>query len=365
MTDDGAIQSPQDRNAMAKPPGLLARTARLFAKAHSALAYIIGLPTITLLGGAIVGYYQYVHAYQEKIGLRAENDVKMATATFTDVSTKFGEAQTLQRMLFADYASTLDEHASDSDKALAAKHAQAIFPTYEAAWVALLETGDLMARNAEIYIDWATDFNRRPEDPHYPNSDPLSRSLLEKYDFDCSDNFPSFVPPEHPPEKKASTCWTDPNQFFDPYASSYVRLCPRNQSETGPKHSVTIHWYSAKHQLLTMNYCFRNLHERLDKVRAWASQVDQGLSNKPTFQTERVLIQHQIRRQAERLDAFMGLSLFQIEAIRLKYQPISFACNLPVINWWSDSCTPLRTTPYLGYTPVAKKPAQPSNGPEP
>jgi hypothetical protein len=140
MTDDGANQPLRDRSAMAKPPGVLARTARLFAKAHRALAYIIGLPTITLLGGAIIGYYQYVHAYQEKIGLRAENDVKMATATFTDISTRFGEAQTLQRMLLADYFSTLDEHVSDSEKALAAKHAQTIFPTYEAAWVALLET---------------------------------------------------------------------------------------------------------------------------------------------------------------------------------------------------------------------------------
>src|SRR5206468_8822050 len=203
---------------------------------------------------------------------RAETDMRMATATFTEISRKFSEAQMLQQAMFLDFLNALDENTGPDEQALATRHAKTMSEAYEAAGLALLQTAEVMARSAEIYVDWATDFRRDPADPHYPNSDPLSRLLLAAYDFDCNDNLPAFVPRKTARQRTASACQVDSNQFFDPYDDSYVNLCPRQKDKADQGHSVTIHWYSAKHQVLTMHYCFDALHRRLAKVRAWASQ---------------------------------------------------------------------------------------------
>lgn len=348
MADDGANQHPRDRSAVAKPPGLLTRAARLFAKVHRALAYIIGLPTITVLGGMVVGYYQYLNAYQEKISARAGEDMKAATETFAEVSKKFSAAHELQSMLLSDLLSTMDNNAGTGERTLATKHAQSISPAYESAGDALLQSGEVMARSAEIYIDWATDLNRDPAAPHFPNADPLSRSLLAAYDFDCSDNLPAFVPTEITGPKNDNNCRVDPNQPFDPYRESYVSVCPKRSDKAESGNSVTIHWYSAKHQVLTMHYCFQGLHERLAKVRSWASQADSGPPTAAAFAAEREQIRKGINNQAARLNAFMGLALFQIDAIRIRYQPVSFVCHLPFVTLFKESCTPINTQPYLG-----------------
>jgi hypothetical protein len=76
-------------------------------------------------------------------------------------------------------------------------------------------------------------------------------------------------------------------------------------------------------------------------------------------------IQREIDNQAARLEAFMGLALFQIEAIQVKYPPVSFVCHLPfatpLVSWWNDACTPVLTTPYLREKPPDKEPSKPAS----
>lgn len=352
MPGDGADDRPSDRDESGEHGlGGVGRFLRL-------VSYLLGLPIITLLGSLLVGYYQYLNAYQEKVSARAAADVQMATTAFADISKKFSEAQTLQQAMFQDFLNALDDNSGSDEQALATRHARNMWEAYEAAGLALLQAGDMMARNAEIYVDWATDFQRDPAAPHYPNSDPLSRLLLAAYDFDCSGNLPAFLPGNATRQRAANTCQVDPNQYFDPDDLS-DNLCPRQRARDDKRPSVTIHWFSAKHQVLTMHYCFDALHQRLAKVRAWASQGDPTPAIKLAARTEREQLRKEIDTQAARLDAFTGLALFQIEAIRVKYRPVSFVCHLPfltpLVSLWNDACTPIRTTPYEGLRKEVKK----------
>jgi hypothetical protein len=348
MPADRADDRPTDRDETAENAGWLGGVGRFLRL----LSYLIGLPVITLIGSLLVGYYQYLNAYQEKVNARAATDVQMATTAFTEISKKFSDAQTLQQAMFQDFLNALDDSMGADEQALATRHAKNVWEAYEAAGLGLLQSGDMMARNAEIYVDWATDFRRDPADPHYPNSDPLSRLLLAAYDFDCSNILPAFVPGTAARQKAASTCPVDPNQYFDPHDLS-DNLCPRQRMKDDRRPSVTIHWFSAKHQVLTMHYCFDSLHQRLAKVRAWASQGEPTPAIKLAARNEREQLRKEIDTQAARLDAFTGLALFQIEAIRVKYRPVSFACHIPflipVVSLWNDACTPIRTTPYQGF----------------
>jgi hypothetical protein len=331
------------------------RVRRTLSSANSTLSYLIGLPLVTVLGGLLVGYYQYLNAYEEKVRIRAERDVRTATATFTEISKKFSEAQMIQQAIFSDFSTAFDDNAGAEEQAAAARHAKAIAPAYEKAWIGLLESGDAMARNAEIHIDWATDLHRTPGDDHYPNSDPLSRSLLRDYDFDCNGNFPTFVWTEPVYRRKADSC----QNFGDDGAISTL-ICSRRKDDANQRPPVAIQWYSAKHLVLTMDYCFHALHQRMAKVHSWAAHGGSGPAIEPAFRAEREQLKKEIDNQTSRLEAFMGLAVFQIEAVREKYRPLGSKCHLPFVSWWDDACKPLPTTPFVANktNDVQKQPAK-------
>jgi hypothetical protein len=129
--------------------------------------------------------------------------------------------------------------------------------------------------------------------------------------------------------------------------STVVSLCSRPKEDPGPPEGITIDWFSAKHQALTLHYCFENLHERLARVRSWAAHPEGRPPTKEVVRTEREQLQTAIDNQAQRLEAFMGLATFRMEAIRLNYRPVGVTCRLPIISslqtWWDDSCTPVIT----------------------
>ena len=143
MPADRADDRPTDRDETAGWLGGVGRFLRL-------LSYLIGLPVITLIGSLLVGYYQYLNAYQEKVNARAATDVQMATAAFTEISKKFSDAQTLQQAMFQDFLNALDDNMGADEQALATRHAKNVWEAYEAAGLGLLQSGDMMARNAEI-----------------------------------------------------------------------------------------------------------------------------------------------------------------------------------------------------------------------
>jgi hypothetical protein len=289
-----------------------------------------------VLSSLIVAYFQYVNAYEEKVRAQAVSDMSAAKDTFNDISKKFSDAQTLLQLLFRDFTAASDQNASDSARRLAVEDAQAILKKYDETRLSLLEAGEVMARNAEIHIDWATEF-RDTREPHYPNSDPLTQTLLRDRNFDCDNYLPDYRNP-HNSTGNGNTCLSQRDQVF----KWAVGLCP-NEKEKGEP--VRIDWFSAKHQVLTMHYCFRTLHERLAPARSWASGKDAGPVAASRVELEQM--QKAIDNQAARLNEFMGLALFQMEAIRQNYQAAGYICHIPLVSSLPfKGCNPLKTTPF-------------------
>ena len=162
------------------------------------------------------------------------------------------------------------------------KNARTISERYEKAQIALRENIDVLTRKAEVYIDWASDTYRDPADKHNVDDDPLSRQVLRDYAFDCSDkyNFPAFgnvhTEDDDTPVKEVADdeyCAIAEKRGVDDRTrpkDAFIRIC------AGPndKDAKRIYWYSAKHHVLTMHYCFETAHNRLAAARQWASRSD-------------------------------------------------------------------------------------------
>jgi hypothetical protein len=357
MADDGARQPLPIQNSASERRGGWARIRGFFGRINSVLSYASGLPVITILGSILVGYFQFLNAYQDKVGAQAKDDMAAAASTFTDIANAFSEAQTLQQVLFFDFSEALDDPAEADGKGLNGKDAQGIFPAYEHARTTLRQNGDLLARKAEIYIDWASDFDRDPGQAHAPTSDPLTQSLLGAYNFDCDDsaNFPQFESPNSAAKQKSASgkaeenpCHVDEDQGNHDPDKSYVNLCARQNGKiVTDKPAITIHWYSSKHQVLTMHYCFQALHTRLAAARDWASQSNLSAPAKAKFLAERERTRTGLGNQVIRLNAFMSLAMFHMENIRVKYRPLGFVCHIPfatpILSLFSRHCAPIRT----------------------
>jgi hypothetical protein len=332
------------------------RARAFFNGLNGILSYARGLPVITLIGSLLVGYFQYLSAYQDKVSAQAKEDMSAATSTFLDIANAFSEAQMLQQILYFDYAAALGIDADGDAQAIQTRNAQATYAPYEHARIALRQNSDLFARKAEIYIDWASDFGRDPADTKTPTTDPLNESLLGTYNFDCDDaaNIPRFNTQDENgnrlPRAPAPPCRHDPTEMiFDP-PGSYVRLCARENGKiVADKPALTLHWYSAKHQLLAMHYCFERLHSQLLPARQWASQSTLSAEQKAAFVAREAETRAGLSSQAVRLNAFMSLAMFQMENIRVKYRPVGFMCHIPFVtpfvDLFSNYCTPIRTAP--------------------
>ncbi len=350
MPPDGAGNPPQGPDGHlkgpTKGPGLWERIKSW----DSQFSVAKGLAIVTLLTSFFGGYFQYLNAYQEKVSTQAKEDMAGATATFTDVSNAFAEMQALQQILYADFTRAVRDKSDASDKALSTINAQHVSEIYEKAWTTLRENVDLLARKAEIYIDWASDTYRDPAGKRNVDDDPLTRSLLRDYDFNCSDksNFPRFgdVNAKSKPAEETSDedfCAAGGKQNDDTEITpdrAFIRIC----ASKNVKRATRIYWYSAKHHVLTMHYCFEAAHDRLEAVRDWAAKSDRDKTKENQILAEAGQVGTELDNLARRLNAFTSLALFQMERIRVKYRPVGFVCNVPLLrDILSTRCLPIRT----------------------
>src|SRR5437899_681285 len=171
-------------------PGFFGRIGTL----DSRFAFVRGLSVVTLLSSLIVGYFQYLNAYQEKVSNQAKEDMKSATDTFEVVSAAFSDAMALQNLLYSGFSSAVRSKSDASGTALGTRNAGEVSRAYEKARTDLREKVDLLTQKAEVYIDWASDIDRDPAGRRNVEDDPLSRSLLQLYRFNCAadDSFPQF-----------------------------------------------------------------------------------------------------------------------------------------------------------------------------
>jgi hypothetical protein len=283
---------------------------------------LLKLGLLSLLGTLIGVYFQSLSAYQDKVSAQAKDDMLAATDTFTETSNALSTAITLQSLLFYDFARAAKLNVSGDGGALTSKHAQDLYKPYDAAATALRENVNVIARKAEIYLDWASDINRDPATVTAFGVDPISTSFLGTVEFDCDQDMPKFDRKEH-----AIT-----------------------RTKNGK--SLTVDWYSAKHHVFTIAYCFDVTHKTwMEIVRQWASQSSLPPDQIATFVANGTAGKLQSRLDAEvvRLNDFMSRAMNEIEGIRVKYRPTGFYCNLPGVSQlvglfsrFGTACTPVR-----------------------
>jgi hypothetical protein len=322
---------------------------------ESRFAFVRSLSVVTLLSSAVVGYFQYLNAYQEKVSIQAKEDMKSAADTFDSISTAFSDGLALQNILFSSFTSAVRNKSDASATALGTKNAKDTSAAYEKARTELREKIDVLAQKAEVYIDWASDIDRDPAGKRNVEDDPLSLSLLRDYRFNCSDsvNFPKFGNVNASPGRPATSvtddkfCATERNQDIDDDTTppnAFIRICPANGSGVARR----VYWYSAKHHILTMHYCFESLHDRLEAARQWASQSDRDTTRESEIVAQTAQLSAAVDDLARRLNSFNSLALYQMERIRVKYRPAGFVCSVPIMrNFFAKSCFPLRTTTEL------------------
>jgi hypothetical protein len=293
--------------------GVIVRFAREFA--------LLKLSILGLLGTLIGGYFQSLTAYQDKVSAQAKDDMTAATDTFTDISNTLSTAITLQSLLFYDFVHASKLDAGGDNNALTSKNAQDLYRPYEEAAASLHENINLIARKAEMRLDWASNLDRDPSTSKTFWTDRISTSMLGTVDFDCDNDMPKFERTDHTIEK----------------------------AKNGQ--SLTIDWYSAKHHVLTIAYCFDVTHQVwMETVRQWASQSSLPPNQIAKFFSDNMpdLVQDRLDKDVVRLNDFMGRAMNEIEEIQVKYRPTQFYCSFPgvretigLFGKYNNACMPV------------------------
>lgn len=316
-TEGGDMSAPSGNSAK---PGFWQRLKRIIIRTDRELTFLKGLGIVSVLGTLIAGYFQYLSAYHDKVSEVAKEDMQAATAAFSEASSVLSTAIILQDQLFYDFVRATKLNAAGDANALMSKNAHDLYKPYEDASDALREGINLIARKMELYIDWPSDPAHDPANDTTLGVDPISTSFLGAVDFDCDRDMPKFNKNDHQIQKE----------------------------KNGKK--LTVDWYSAKHHVFTIAYCFGVTQKTwMETVRQWASQssLDQtDIANFLSHDPEGKL-QDRLDREVVRLNAFMSRAMNEIELIRVKYRPRGFYCHVPLlremIGIFSERCTPIRT----------------------
>ena len=111
--------------------------------------------------------------------------------------------------------------------------------------------------------------------------------------------------------------------------------------------TLTIDWYSTKHNALAIETCFDITHRSMAAVRQWASNSPVDDKAKSDFVDKNFAVfQTRASNQVLRLNAFMSLAMFNIDKIRVRYRPAGFICSVPGVSeilTLFDSCAAVRT----------------------
>jgi len=92
--------------------------------------------------------------------------------------------------------------------------------------------------------------------------------------------------------------------------------------------------------VLVMHHCFEALR---GPSTALASSSD--IPNRPETTRPPASSEQRLQLQARRLDAFMTLTMAQLDRIRVRYRPTGFVCHVPLvrgaIGYFSNQCLPI------------------------
>jgi hypothetical protein len=279
------------------------------------LNFLKGAAIVSVLGTLIGAYFQNLSAYEDKVSTQAQDDLKAATDAFTEASVALSTPLSLQERVVFGYFDSLDQGVDKKPNAYVAKNARALSAPYESAYTDLRERIDLLARRVEIYLDWPSDRNHDAANNVSPIADPINRSAFGTYSFDCDNDMPNFT-----------------------RAGSRVKLFNKDRTD-----SIELDWYSAKHNVLAIYYCFNLMQGQIRPIREWGANITLDPAEQRSFNEKKKDIESRLTKQIVRLNAFLGLAMNSIDQIRAKYRPHGYVCSVPgVRELMGRRCTPVR-----------------------
>jgi hypothetical protein len=303
----------------AAPSSVWQKLKNVVVKTETEYSFFKGITFLGVLGTIIGAYFQYISAYNEKVTALAAEDLAQATAAFTDASKQLSVPLSLQERLVFSFFAANDPKTDKDEKAYIAANASKLIAQYDAAYAELRQGINLMAQRMEIFLDWPSDTNRDPAHPGSPAADPINSSMLGDVGFECDMQMPSF----------------------DPGKS---RISLKNADDGA---QLVVDWYSAKHNVYTIYFCFDLIHKQMRPARQWAAASDRAApTDMQGFMAQKEALEGRMTRQVVRLNTFMNVAMLEIEQIRVKYRPRGPYCNVPVvrevIGLFSRRCTPVR-----------------------
>ncbi|MFZ0526684.1 MAG: hypothetical protein WBF24_06540 [Xanthobacteraceae bacterium] len=301
----------------------------LFDWVETEVSYFKSLSLFGVISALVVAYFHSLSAYQDRVATLAKDDLTSAAQTFAEISSDMSGALTLQRQLISDFYAAIPNDVYKKDDAFPTKDTRSIYKSYSDSYAALHQNYNLLARKAELYLDWPSDPQHDPAESPAPIIDPINMSLLGAAGFDCEGSMPFHGGQQIP--------------IKDPINSK----------------TYTLDWRSALHNVLTIEYCFDVTHVGIAGIRQWASQtnIDPAQLSYLTNPDHANLFNNlRATNQVLRLNAFTGLAMNEIERMRVRYRPPGFICSLPGVSQifsLFDYCTAVRTKAPWSETPVA------------
>jgi hypothetical protein len=122
--------------------------------------------------------------------------------------------------------------------------------------------------------------------------------------------------------------------------------------KTKDNKTLDIDWYSAKHHVFTIAYCFDVTQKTwMEIVRQWASKssLDQNQITAfflPDGSSTADKLHERLDKEVVRLNRYMSRAMSEIELIRVKYRPNGFLCSVPGVGQLLglfNRCAPVRT----------------------
>ena len=284
-------------------------------RSEKELAFLKGAAILSLLGTLIGAYFQNLSAYEGKVATQAKDDLLAATEAFTEASVTLSTPLSLQERLVFGYFDAVDQRVDGDPNAYVTKNARALSVPYESAYTGLRQNIDLLARKAEIYLDWPSNLSHDAANNEPPTADPINRTALGAYNFDCDNNVPNFTA-----------------------GGSRIKLFNNDKTD-----SIDFDWYSAKHNVLAIYYCFNVIQRRIRPIREWGANISLDVDKQRSFNENKKNLEDQLTKQVIRLNVFLGLAMNRIDEIRAKYRPHGYTCSLPgVRELMGRRCTPVR-----------------------
>jgi len=290
-------------------PGFWQGLRRLSANAWTNMSFVANAAFIGALGTVIVGFLQYLSAYQDKVATLAKEDLAVATSALTDALNAVSLPLTLQERVVFAYLAATDDRVTPDARAYAASNAGALLKSYDSGFTALREQVMPLAVKMQLYLDLPSDPNAGPGQILATSVHSLTVPLLGYYNFDCDRDFAAFDG-----------------------RGSVLKL---KNPESGS--ALEIDWYSARNQLLTLDYCIENTNAAMGAVLQWAQSgppqhPPQAAETTGTISPDmRAFFLRRFNGQMRRFNGFVSLAIYDMERFRAKYQPAGFLCSLPVV----------------------------------